>query len=362
MGLREMIPASSRSFWQLYGEVEQLRASVNTLQEELQSVKATLANDRRNEASQALRMDLMMWETMRREGETILDAKKRFFKNMAPAKGGMRLLQRGCAQLLREFDDLCAQHNIPYWIAFGTLLGAVRHDGFIPWDDDTDLCIMREDLLRLQDLVKESNRFRVTVVYDRHAHCRQVRFCYKDPQVPCFLDLFIFDYTVGSGHDMFERMTQMRHDMIASMDADEGIADWNKSSRAHAYVAEPSDLASRIAQRFDAAVEAMHAQDNLLAASREEALGIMWSIDNLFDLNKYDWICSVDDIFPLQRLTFEGVECNAPANYMKFLDEVYGDLYTLPKDLGQHFEHMSHSGLEDPEVMVAMRRILNDVE
>lgn len=47
--------------------------------------------------------------------------------------------------LLNEFDRICKKHDIKYYAAYGTLIGAVRHKGYIPWDDDMDIIIMRED-------------------------------------------------------------------------------------------------------------------------------------------------------------------------------------------------------------------------
>lgn len=51
--------------------------------------------------------------------------------------------------LLMEFDGVCRKHGLQYFLAFGTLLGAVRHQGFVPWDDDVDVCMLREDFERL---------------------------------------------------------------------------------------------------------------------------------------------------------------------------------------------------------------------
>jgi hypothetical protein len=47
--------------------------------------------------------------------------------------------------LLQSFDTVCKKHDIDYWLDYGTLLGAIRHQGFIPWDTDTDVGMLRSD-------------------------------------------------------------------------------------------------------------------------------------------------------------------------------------------------------------------------
>ena len=53
-------------------------------------------------------------------------------------------------RLMERVHQLCKDHHIPYFIIAGTLLGSIRHKGFIPWDNDIDIGIMKEDLKRLQ--------------------------------------------------------------------------------------------------------------------------------------------------------------------------------------------------------------------
>lgn len=59
-------------------------------------------------------------------------------------------------ELLQKFIEVCQRYNLRYWVCGGTLLGAVRHKGFIPWDDDVDVSMMREDYDRLQAVAAEA--------------------------------------------------------------------------------------------------------------------------------------------------------------------------------------------------------------
>lgn len=66
-----------------------------------------------------------------------------------------RRLQLIELDLIKELDRVCRKHNIKYCITCGTLLGAVRHHGYIPWDDDADIIMMREDYEKFKRLSQE---------------------------------------------------------------------------------------------------------------------------------------------------------------------------------------------------------------
>ena len=70
-------------------------------------------------------------------------------------KGNLRNVQLLYIELLRFVDNVCKKHDIDYWLEGGTLIGAVRHGGFIPWDDDIDLSIMRKDYEKLIKVLPE---------------------------------------------------------------------------------------------------------------------------------------------------------------------------------------------------------------
>lgn len=66
-----------------------------------------------------------------------------------------REIQLSCLEVLKGFDALCRKHSLTYFLSGGTLLGAIRHKGFIPWDDDVDVMMPRADYQRLLAIAQE---------------------------------------------------------------------------------------------------------------------------------------------------------------------------------------------------------------
>jgi len=67
----------------------------------------------------------------------------------------MKDFQKRMLEILIEFDKIAKRHGLRYWLDHGTLLGAVRHGGFIPWDDDLDISMPREDYEKFKTLRNE---------------------------------------------------------------------------------------------------------------------------------------------------------------------------------------------------------------
>lgn len=65
-----------------------------------------------------------------------------------------RQVQLRILQILLEIDRICIKHNIRYYLAYGTTIGAIRHNGFIPWDDDADIHMFKEDYEKFKKVCK----------------------------------------------------------------------------------------------------------------------------------------------------------------------------------------------------------------
>ena len=120
-------------------------------------------------------------------------------------------------EVLHEIDRICKKHNITYFADWGTLLGAVRHKGFIPWDDDMDITMKRQDYIKFCEVFpKETTELDLVTIYTeewwnslitRVVNGKRIRF--DDEHLQKYhgcpwvigLDIFIVDYVAPTQED-----------------------------------------------------------------------------------------------------------------------------------------------------------------
>lgn len=108
---------------------------------------------------------------------------------------------------LFDFDDFCREHDIEYMLSFGSLLGAVRHKGLIPWDDDIDIMMMEEEFQKLLAAplpeYLEIDRTNITKLNDKRFH--YARAPKLDEWKPVFIDIFVLKET-GPAAEMLTKL------------------------------------------------------------------------------------------------------------------------------------------------------------
>ncbi|MBR4461215.1 MAG: LicD family protein [Erysipelotrichaceae bacterium] len=120
----------------------------------------------------------------------------------------LKQLQQICLEIMKSFTRFCDENGLTYYMCGGTLLGAIRHQGFIPWDDDVDLAMPREDyekLLKIADrfngdryqirhysLNEESSNAPMMQVVDTKATLLR-QWTKKEKRIPVWIDVFPLD-------------------------------------------------------------------------------------------------------------------------------------------------------------------------
>ena len=123
--------------------------------------------------------------------------------------------------MLKEFDRICRKHNLKYWCMSGTLIGAIRHNGWIPWDGDIDIGMLKSDYDILQKIIKKElpkNMWFQDKTTDRYyksniGKIRELNTNYKDYDSKAWhnglqLDIFIFHENKNyiNGYKKFKKM------------------------------------------------------------------------------------------------------------------------------------------------------------
>lgn len=122
-------------------------------------------------------------------------------------------LQKCLINMLSEIVDACEKHSIKPFLIYGNLLGKIRHDGFIPWDDDIDIGLLREDYDRFVRIFESelSDKYVISTPNGEHkayyrfiqvgrkgttrvSNTNLLQYDSSDPRSHCYIDIMPFDY------------------------------------------------------------------------------------------------------------------------------------------------------------------------
>ena len=265
--------------------------------------------------------------------------------------------------LLQQLLDVCKKHNLRVWVADGTLLGAVRHKGFIPWDNDIDVVMLREDYDRLLQLPPDTFRH------------------------PYFLQTAYTDQHYYHAH------AQLRNSETAAIRPSDSHRPFNQGIFIDIFpldaVSEDMEQRQYVAHRIRKVTRFLHAHDTPILLSGRIGLvfgkwkcrwqvwrkgwqNIYREVDDVLratdihqcqyvaeiSFSSYDFLIDKRIFDDTVMLPFEGIEVPAPKDYDSFLRAVYGDNYMTPLQTGTAHDDMLFDTTHSyRELMPQARRI-----
>ena len=124
-----------------------------------------------------------------------------FFANLPKDDEAIKNVQIVIREILQGFAAICERNGLTYWLSCGTLLGAVRGSGFIPWDDDGDICMPRADFERFEQIIQDDPDFQLAYYYIvgyPDGPARMAKLQLRNAGFSVFLDIFPCDDTTCS--------------------------------------------------------------------------------------------------------------------------------------------------------------------
>lgn len=246
-----------------------------------------------------------------------------------PEGSPLRRQQMVMLEMAKVLDAVCKKHNIPYILYGGTLLGAIRHGGFIPWDDDLDVALIRNDYKRLlkvlpdelpEHMVLQTNDTDKNYYYfyaklrDRNSFLDEGLYDHPFKERGIFIDIFPMDRLWPCIHRLplqSYAFTLIRKDPSCSKKTMRKI---------------------RLLTWFNRHVSCPFLRT---VCKITGAKPLMLDLGIPFHL-----IYNMNDVFPLAEHAFEDTSFSVPANCSHMLTDMYGDYMTLPKDLDHVYHHV----------------------
>lgn len=254
--------------------------------------------------------------------------------------------------ILFRIDAICREHGINYLLFYGSLLGAVRHGGFIPWDDDIDLIMLRDDYDHLREVIlahPESGIRFIDIISHDHTIYPFAKVCdirtklnevyFEDVEgYGAFVDIFPLDHLPEDDRTrtrVMKRCERLNRLRVVGSRA-KPVSSMTGMKRIKGYAAYCfSQLVNS-----QAVVKKIDDIGRRLNEAPSSLVGLAEYLEEVYPL---DWL------FPAKEILFEGIPVMAPAKIDLCLRQEYGDYMQLPPE-NERVPHAIDCWIEEDSV------------
>ena len=244
----------------------------------------------------------------------------------------IKIIQDRILSILKEFITICEENDLNYYALGGTLLGAVRHNGFIPWDDDIDIGMPREDYEKFKKLaptllpsnlgiVNNSLNLDITQLVDKNV---TIKFVNTENNV--FIDIFPLDGfpEKGSYAARLHGFRVLFQRMLCKISVLDQLEDKNRGTLENVIVKISKILRIQKLLPKDTLVDSLHKVIQKYNFKTSNYVG------NILGRYREREIVPREYFKEPVSLFFEDTVIKCPTDYKGYLTEIYGDYMKLP--------------------------------
>jgi len=241
-------------------------------------------------------------------------------EDMKKARGTLRDIQLAELKILKEIKRVCSQNNITWWIDFGTLLGAARHKGFIPWNDDIDICMMRDDFTSFIETFNKhtsDKNLKAGLYTSESGIYNMIKISHQE--IPnLFIDIFPVDlrYQTMDDAQKLDFSKKLRTQVL-------------KNAKLKKKCKTPEEFFKKIMQSRNETISNLKPNNKVIKPT------VFYGLEYYHSTHLYNAF-DYDTIFPLQDIEFEGEMFPSVAKPDLYLTYTFGDYMQLPKILHIH--------------------------
>lgn len=246
--------------------------------------------------------------------------------------------------VLREFIDICKKNNLTYYCCGGTAIGAIRHHGMIPWDDDIDVFMPRPDYDRFINIATSTDLGKYEIVTP-HTHkdyplyfaklCNRQTTLQELADTPCIYGLYIDIFPIDGAPDDYESAYKLIKKYIKTKNKLSAISSHNTFWTYISLLAQPHEW-GRFVRKTIAFFFRRHYRQMIL--NRMNKMMYKYNYDSSKLVAVYCGSYGIKEVFPKSWLNgtvqfqYEGLTVDLPIGYDEYLRQYYGDYMQLPPE------------------------------